>query len=1188
MFFKSLELQGFKSFPDRVKLHFDKGLTAVVGPNGSGKSNIGDAIRWVLGEQSTKTLRGNRMEDIIFAGTKQRRPTGFASVTIQLDNQSGLLGDTYGDTVAITRKLYRSGESMYQINGKNVRLKDVQELLMDTGMGRDGYAIIGQGRIAEIVSAKSTDRRELFEEAAGVSKFRYKREEAERNLRAAQENLVRLQDIAAGLEGRVEPLRQQAEKAKQFLALSEQQKKLEISLWMQQLTALEQEKNDLQESLLKAKAEFQNAELDLERADAALQQQYQQMQQSTVKIQNLRQAVQEAESKTAQMQAEIAVCENEQQHTAQQLVKLAQEKTETDAAYQTAGTVLQHLNASLQDLQQQQAQAEAACTEQETVKAELTEQANVLTEALQMAEAKLQAGYGTQSEQHAKAQSLATQIETLQAQMVSQSAQAAVLHQQQQEAAEAAARTEETAKEAAQIETAVRVALEAAQAQQAAAQKTAAEVQQQKEQLHITLQTRQQRHHLLQEMEHSMEGYAGSVKAVLQAEGGKPHGVYGTVSQMISTDAKYSLAIETALGGAMQHFIVEDETAAKDWIRYLAKRRAGRATFLPLTSIRGKLLQEPDLLREAEVIDLACNLVRYDPKFTNVIHSLLGRIVVAENLDAATDLAKRYGYRFRIVTLDGQVINAGGSFTGGSSQKSGGMLTRKNELSQLQQEIFTLQQQMQQKKTAWETAKNACAEQDANAKRLQTRFHAAESERLLAVSNAEHAKERLQQMQEQLLVRQQQRKQLEDTIAEQKQQYADAKAILGETLDVLTRAKETQNAVQKQREEIAVQQTAATEMLATLQVQAATLTQTVSSKQQEIAYQQERQTALQQKQMQLQQEEAACEAQQTAQQQQKESLTRQLAALQTRTEQNRQAIQQLQRVHAEQEQKIRQMQDGMREWSAARERAAAVVSQLETKQHTLTEQKDRIVQQMLEQYDVMRSEAHKFIVPVRDPLKAKQELSALRQQIRALGNVNVSAIEEYQTVSEQWKFLSAQLKDATQAKQELEALIVQLTAEMQRLFTERFAEINQAFQQIFRELFGGGDADLRLTDPEDVLNSGIDIHVAPPGKVIKNLIALSGGEQSFVAIAIYFAILRLRPTPFCIMDEIDAALDEGNVRRYVQYLQQFMDTTQFILITHRRSAMEAADVLYGVTMQEDGISRLLHMEQPSLDAIGAE
>ncbi|MGN1224689.1 MAG: chromosome segregation protein SMC, partial [Ruminococcus sp.] len=646
-------------------------------------------------------------------------------------------------------------------------------------------------------------------------------------------------------------------------------------------------------------------------------------------------------------------------------------------------------------------------------------------------------------------------------------------------------------------------------------------------------------------------------------------------------ESRYSLAMETALGGAMQNLVVENEAAAKDWIRYLAAKRAGRATFLPLTSVRGQLLSEQAVLQEDAVIDLASNLVRYDAKFTNVIHALLGRIIIAEHLDSATELAKRYGYRFRIVTLDGQVINAGGSFTGGSAQKRGGMLTRKQELVELQRKMHTLQEQVRQDTAQWEQQKADYSRKTEHLQQLQNQLHIKHAEQLLAAAAAEAATKQLSQLQTQWMEQQQQRKALTEQIAALQQQHRTAKSAWEQTQVDLTEAKTIQQQAKQEQETVAAEQAKISQILTERQIAAAKLEQEIVSRQQNQTEQQARLDNCREQKQHLKEEKIACEQQQTILQQQEKELQTRLADCKQRMTADREQITKLQRVHTEQEQQIRQRQDGIRECSAAKERTAAAVTQLETKQHDLEQQRDRIVQQMREQYDVTLSEAGQLAEPIRDTVLAKQQLESLRRQIRALGNVNVSAIEEYQQVSEQWQFLSAQLKDATEAKQELETLIVRLTAEMQRIFTERFAGINQAFQEIFRELFDGGEASLELSDPEDVLHSGIEIRVAPPGKVIKNLIALSGGEQSFVAIAIYFAILRQHPTPFCIMDEIDAALDEGNVRRYVQYLQHFQKTTQFILITHRRMAMEAADALYGVTMQEDGISRLLHMEQIS-------
>ncbi|MBQ8725380.1 MAG: chromosome segregation protein SMC [Oscillospiraceae bacterium] len=732
MYLKSLELQGFKSFPDKIKLNFDAGLTAVVGPNGSGKSNIGDAVRWVLGEQSTKTLRGNKMEDVIFSGTKQRKPTGFASVTLNIDNSSGILGEEYGEEVSVTRKLYRSGESEYRINGKSVRLRDVNELFMDTGMGRDGYSIIGQGRIAEIVSAKSSDRRDIFEEAAGVSKFRYKKEDAQRKLMHAEENLSRLRDIASELEGRVEPLRIQSEKAKKFLVLAEEQKQLEVSLWIQQSDALRKKLQSLSDDLLLAQAEYENIQRDLEAAEEQVQDGYRKLQESTVKIENLREEIRRAEEETAQLTAALAVCENDIQHAVQRSGGLEQQAQELSGQNETAGKFLNQLLEKEEKLHQQEITLRVEAEQVQHDWERMEEKAAALGAGFDETGKKLQELYVKQGQLRFQSETLIRQQEEFTAQITSGNMRLAAIEQ------EKAAQTHETKQWEAKL---------------AAAEKTLSELQVKTEeqqeickdalrqvdilraernQIAFSIREKQQRQKLLTDMEQNMEGFAGSVKAVLRAEGGKPSGVHGTVAQCIEADSRCGVAIETALGGAMQNLIVDNEEAAKKWIRFLAQHRAGRATFLPVTSVKGRVLQEYGLENEAGFVDYAYRLVSYDPLHEGIVHSLLGRIAVAENLDAASDIAKKYGYRFRIVTLDGQVINAGGSFTGGSAQKSGGMITRKTEISALRQAVETLKTREQENAQKLSGAEAETAEMQAAAEELRREAAKAESEYMQA------------------------------------------------------------------------------------------------------------------------------------------------------------------------------------------------------------------------------------------------------------------------------------------------------------------------------------------------------------------------------------------------------------------------------------------------------------------------
>ncbi len=1187
MYLQSLELQGFKSFPDKIKLNFDKGLTAVVGPNGSGKSNIGDAVRWVLGEQSTKTLRGNKMEDVIFSGTKARKPMGFAAVTLEINNRTGELGEEYGEVVSVTRKLYRSGDSEYRINGKSVRLKDVAELFMDTGMGRDGYAIIGQGRIAEIVSAKSADRRDIFEEAAGVSKFRHKKQEAQRKLDAAQENLTRLFDIVSELESRVEPLRKQSEKAKQYVELAGEQKQLEISLWIRRLSALREKLTALSDDYLLAQAEFQNAELEIKRADEQVQDGYRKMQESTLKIESLRQQMQQTEEETAQLRAAVAVCENEILHGKQNLENLQRQAEAQTAQSVDSEARLRQLNEQKTQLEQKQhtLSQESAQTEQQWKQME--QQAAAQGEEYEQMNHRLQQLFVRQSELRVLQQTAAGQQEELRAQIAEHVLRLSTLRQSSDTQNGTYQQAQAQADAAAEKLMQVQNQRDGFQKRFANAVKLLEDGKKRREQAVFALREKRQRQKLLQDMERNMEGFAGSVKAVLRADGGNPHGVFGTVAQLITTEQRYGVAIETALGGAMQNLIVADENAAKQWIRYLAQNRAGRATFLPLTSVRGRALTETGLERHDGFVDLACNLVHYDVKYADIVRFLLGRIVVAEDLDAATEIAKAHQYRFRIVTLDGQVINAGGSFTGGSAQRSGGMLTRRAELDALSSEVQQLEQQEHAAAAALEKAQQQSTQLQQRLESLQAQCRGAESESMNAAAQLEKFRYMQQQAAERLSEAERQQTALNERLNETALQLETARKQTEQTAEEIRQAQSALEQEAGQRMALQQRQQELAERRSQLKITAASLDKDMESLCIEISRQMQQQENVLSCMEQLRADIRAQEEQLVQKQTEIEQGNARIEAMRSGRTDYQAQIQHLQQVHDAQDQQIRLLQNGLRETNAAREKFSGEMSRLEERKISLQSDYDGVIHQLYEQYELSLTEAQSLAQPLEDLQQAQRTLSSLKAKIRALGTVNVAAIAEYEEVSERYQFLSAQMKDAETAKRELEELIASLTEEMQRVFSESFTIINRNFQSIFKDLFGGGEARLELTDPENVLESGIEIKVAPPGKVIKNLISLSGGEQSFVAIAIYFAILKLRPSPFCILDEIDAALDEGNVRRYAQYLQNFTKTTQFILVTHRRSAMEEASVLYGVTMQEDGISRLLRMEQEEFSGLEA-
>ncbi len=1183
MYLKSLELQGFKSFPDKIKLNFDAGLTAVVGPNGSGKSNIGDAVRWVLGEQSTKTLRGNKMEDVIFSGTKQRKPTGFAMVTLTIDNSSKILGDEYGDEVSVSRKLYRSGDSEYRINGKNVRLKDVNELFMDTGMGRDGYSIIGQGRIAEIVSAKSADRRDIFEEAAGVSKFRYKKEEAQRKLMHAEENLSRLRDIASELEGRVEPLRIQSEKAKKFLILAEEQKQLEVSLWVQQSDVLREKLHTLSDELLQAQGEYENIQHDLDDAEEQVKDGYRMLQNSSVRIEELREKIKNAEEETAQLTASLAVCENEIQHALQKSGELEIQAKELSGQSESAGKYLSQLLDREEKLHRQEIALRVESEQVQRERERIDAKAKSLGEGFEKASRELRELYVKQGEKRVQSEAIVRSREEYSAQLAGIGMRMAGADHEYSVQADEARKWGNKLHETEKQLTELKNQLSEQQKKCGDTLRRADALKTEQNRLSFSIREKQQRCKLLTDMEQNMEGFAGSVKAVLRAEGGKPSGVHGTVAQCIEADSRCGVAIETALGGAMQNLIVDDEGAAKKWIRFLAQSRAGRATFLPVTSVRGKVLHEYGLENEPGFVDYACNLVRYEAVHEGIVHSLLGRIAVAENLDYASDIAKKYGYRFRIVTLDGQVVNAGGSFTGGSAQKSGGMITRKTEISSLRQSVIQLEAESKSNLAELNKAEEETAGMQAEIESLRSRCSEAES--LYMQSKAEFDKQQylLKQTESRKEELFSQQKELQDKLLRADSEYSALTKELETAAQAIEEAQQSLEKAQGQRDSLESEQSSLAEKLAEMRIRTTALEKDMDALRRDLDGAEQQKKDSKERAISIKNELSATHKLAADKRQEAARSRSRIEELRGIKDSSQKEMEGLKAVHDTQEQHIRQVQDGMKSLNEAKEKYAGTVTRLEERKISVQNEYDGIIHRLLEQYEMTRTEAAEFAKPVEDTSAAQKELSAVKAKIRALGSVNVAAIEEYEEVSERWKFLTVQMKDAENAKSELETLISDLTEEMQKIFSESFAEINNNFKSIFRDLFGGGEANLTLTDPENVLESGIEIHVAPPGKVIKNLISLSGGEQSFVAIAIYFAILRLRPSPFCILDEIDAALDEGNVRRYAQYLHNFTKTTQFILVTHRRSAMEEAKVLYGVTMQENGVSRLLRMEQDEFE-----
>ena len=1183
MYLKSLELQGFKSFPDKIKLSFDKGLTAVVGPNGSGKSNIGDSIRWVMGEQSTKTLRGNKMEDVIFSGTVARKQVGFAMVTLTLDNSDHVLASE-DDEVSVTRKLYRSGDSEYKINGKNVRLKDINELFMDTGMGRDGYSIIGQGRIAEIVSAKSSERRDIFEEAAGISKFRYKKVEAERKLSAAEDNLTRLNDIVSELENRIGPLKRQAEKAEKYIKIAQEKKVLEVSVWVDKLGTLKEKITGLEDELLIAKTEYENIQSDIEREEEKIKEGYRRIQESSAAADDLKDKILKTEQSSSQYRSDIAVCENDISHSEGMIEQLSQRKSDLEKSGERAVAQAEEKLRLAKEISEE---TDVLSREIETLKTELEQiqsDSENITKSSEQAGNDINKLYVKLSEYRSEAGSSDSSAEDTAQQLDS-------LKKQREQLKELAEQYEQ---EKTEISDGIKVFDEKSEELQNKAngvmhlfdEKSRRLEAKKKEQqgFLFEIKGKEQRKKLLSELERNMEGFARSVKEIVKASrSGRIGGIRGTVAQLIDVDKENAVAIETALGGAMQNIVVDDDNSAKRCIRYLKEGKMGRATFLPVSSIKGRLLNEQGLYNEDGFVAMANELVRTDERYRQIVDSLLGRTAVAEDIDMAAVIARKYGYRFRIVTLDGQIVNAGGSFTGGSAAHSAGVFSRKNELEQIDRDIETLKKSSEQSAEAVSKLALECEQlrsqaqqikgeaEEVNEDRIKFRSELVRIEALAKQSQLQS--EEFSKRYEQLIEK---RNNAAETAKTARENYEKTKQLIRNAEDTLAREQQKREELRRRREELSSNLSDKKIRYAELMKDKESAEREAQSIKNSI---EDSETAL--KQIEIQQKELSDTIEQRriniAECKQK------LDTVKTDIEGFERDIKKWQQVHSEQEMYVNQLRSGVRDLNEAKEKYSGEISKADERKLSAQRDLDSIVDRLYEVYELTRSEAEQQAEKIDDMPEAQKKLSELKSQIRSLGNVNVGAVEEYKEVSERYEFLSGQLNDVITSKKELEDLIDDLTADMCRIFAESFTIINRNFSEIFVELFGGGKAELVLLDPENVLESGIEIRVAPPGKVIKNLISLSGGEQSFVAICIYFAILRLRPAPFCILDEIDAALDEVNVKKYAQYLKNFTDTTQFVLVTHRRSAMEEANVLYGVTMQEDGISKLLRMEQSDIE-----
>lgn len=1178
MILKALEMQGFKSFPDKTVLEFNKGITAVVGPNGSGKSNISDAVRWVLGEQSTKTLRGSKMEDVIFSGTDVRKAKGFAEVTLRLDNTDRSLNKD-SDEVSVTRRYYRSGDSEYLVNGESARLRDVNELFMDTGLGRDGYSIVGQGKIADMVSPKASERRDMLEEAAGISHFRYRRGDAIKRLAQAEENLVRLRDILSELESRVGPLKAQSEKAQKFIVLAGERKNLEIGIWLNTIDKTGEKMRDQEHKIEIAEASHKEAQDELSKIGEMIDKAADGTRDINIKLEEIRNSASGFEEKLSDIDSQIKVAENSILHNNETIERINRDKAAENETEQNIDAAVSAARECIQKAEEQIADATRQMDElskqEETYRlssSEFSDRAAALSGEISALSVRLADCRVTAETANSSIEEIRSRISAIDESMGTRKDDYDALLKRKADA-------EATLKEIQDEIVSVKNAIDGYTLRFENRGKKADSVKLAIDEKQRELHKGQDRVRLLEDLEKNMEGYFGAVKAVMKESGrGALRGIYGPVSQLITVKDKYSAAIETALGAAVQNIVVDNETDAKRAMGFLKEHRAGRATFLPITAIKGRVLSEQGLDDQYGFVSIASDLVSYDNKYSEIIRWLLGRTAVAEDIDSAIAIAKKYSYRFRIVTLDGQVINAGGSMTGGSRVQNAGILSRGNEIERLKGSLASMQKELDGMLSDYKLLSEDASAAKAELEGAEGDLLRAKEENIRREGELKLASDKLASVSSGVKELLEEKETLEKRIESVSSGAEAARSQIDELKETLeNKEKELESitgdskTLQKNREEVASK-------AAEIRLRIVSLQKDVEANTDEITRLKNRKTGHLDRLSELDGEIREIEEKNDELRALTERLSADEKALKANHGDAQNQINELISQRDELEKQANDLRLHERAKSEERERLSGDIARLEERKIAMRNEYDNLTSKLYDEYQLTRREAAALEIEIDDYSLAAKRLAELKSQIRALGSVNVSAIEEYKEVSERYEFLSGQISDVETSRAELNKMIDDLTGKMAEQFREQFNRINSCFGQTFIELFGGGKAELRLEDERDVLGSDIEIKVQPPGKNVQNINLLSGGEKGLSAIALLFAILKVTPAPFCIFDEVEAALDDVNVSRYAQYVRRMTKNTQFILITHRRGTMEEADVLYGVTMQEKGVSKLLELK----------
>lgn len=1178
MLLKSLELQGFKTFPEKTKLSFDQGITVIVGPNGSGKSNISDAIRWVLGEQSVKNLRCLKMEDVIFNGSLNKKPKGFAEVILTIDNTDRRLPFDEDD-VSISRRFYRSSESEYLINGETVRLKDIHELFMDTGLGRDGYSVISQGKIDSIVSLKSNERREIFEEAAGISKYRYRKTEAEAKLLKAEENLLRLNDILKELEDRIGPLFEQSQKAHEYVVLVERLKSIQIGIWLSTLEEYDLNFKKQENDFLIVNNHYNEIEKEIQSIVEETEKVLLKVRDNTLNIDSKKNSIKKFEEDSLKKSSEISVLKNDILHNNETVKRLELDVENISNSFSSIDS----------KISKTQSRVEKLTLDYDEIYIEIEDYKNKLE--------KLKADLGifgdTKNEESAKLKLLNEEKASQNVMIMTIDANLNDLKNRDLEVSESIKKykkdLENIEKENIDIKNKYDNVIKHIKDQSDSAdilkeklennQKMSDILKKEVDKLNLDYEEKIRKLRFLEEVERNLDGFSQSVKVIIkESQKGNLKGIHGPVSNLINVPCEYALAIETALGAVTQNIVVDSEQSAKFAISFLKEKKSGRATFLPISNIKGKEFFEKSALNEVGAINLASKLCSCDQRYGEILSNLLGRVLIVDNIDNAIFISKKYFYKFKVVTLDGQVINAGGSMTGGSKIKNLGLLNRNKDIEEMRALLERLKEDLKLAKLKF---KDKLEEQESlkdNLCREEGLLNNLNNKKVNLDSSLKNNNFKLASLKSILA----DQIKLKEDLSFKKTELVKQKEVLLKKLDEikikLENLEKNINDLDLKKDSLSIKQEEYNKKLYEKNLSLISLQKDIENEKQRLKEIKDQKVNEKDRAENIEKEISSLNSKNKSIEEKIEIITGEISNLKDLTNDYYSQIDKLTAERMDNEKRSTELRNLERTKTLEKEKISLEVARVQDKKDSWQKNYDEIIAKLWDNYEFTRREAMSLFEKVENNASSTREINEIKLKIKSLGVVNVAAIEEYEEVSKRYEFLKTQINDVEKSKEGLYKLIKDLTLKMKDLFSERFNKINVNFNEVFKDLFSGGKAEIKLSDPDDVLNSGIEIFVQPPGKIVTHLESLSGGERAFISIALYFAIIKVNPVPFCVLDEIEAALDEVNVAKFAAYLRKINKNTQFIAVSHRRGTMEQADILYGVTMQDEGISKLLELK----------